>query len=199
MRTARSSSHLLGGGEISASVHAWINPPGLDTPQGVGLDPPVWPGPLRYGSGQTPRCRPGHTPPLGVGLDTPQPDPQPPPWVWAWTPSPGQTPTFPLGLGLDTPLWTEWQTGNNWKIVILESIFHATIVCQKEATRFQYDWLFKVTSLYSSILSPTWTKMSVLLTHPGLIGCPRHEDTRHLFWLCFHENKEKLLGNKSHL
>ena len=74
MRTARSSSRLLGGGG-SASVHARIHPPGL------GLDTtPLGPGP-----GHPPGCGPEDLPP-GVGLEAPPPDKQPPP-----------------GLGLDTP------------------------------------------------------------------------------------------------
>ena len=113
MRTARSSSCLLGGVCLSA---CWDTPPrpGPEHPYGVGLE--------------TPRAQ-AWTPPMGVGLDIPQSDPstfplgvclkpppprpdpstsspgcgpgdppcqtpQPPPWVWAWRP----------------PLWKEFLT-----------------------------------------------------------------------------------------
>ena len=75
MRTARSSSHLLGWG-VSVSVHA-----GIHTPLGVGLETP-------------PRCRPG---------DTPSQTPQSPPWVWAWRPPWPDPSTFPPGCGPGDP------------------------------------------------------------------------------------------------
>ena len=102
MRTARSSSRMLGRGG-SASVHAGILPPG------VGLDilqarppPNLSPGCGSRPPGQTPQlppgCGPRHSPrqtpqlpPLGVGLETPPP---------------ARPLNFPLCAGLDTP----WQT-----------------------------------------------------------------------------------------
>ena len=69
MRTASSSSRLLVGGKLSASVHAGIPPrcePG---------DPRVWAGyPPKCGRGDPPRCGPRDPPP-------------------------GQTPELPLGCG----------------------------------------------------------------------------------------------------
>ena len=100
MRTARSSSRLLGEG-VSASVHAGIHipsppppGPGHSLPPGVGLE--------------TPQCGPrdpsvGLETPPGVGLETPQ--------VWAWRPPQPDPSTSPLGLETSTsPLWTEWLT-----------------------------------------------------------------------------------------
>ena len=106
MRTARSSSCLLGGVCLSA---CWDTPPrpGPEHPYGVGLE--------------TPRAQ-AWTPPMGVGLDIPQSDPSTfplgvclkppppptrplnfPPWVWAWrSPLPDPS-TSPLGVGLETP------------------------------------------------------------------------------------------------
>ena len=89
MRTARSSSRLLGvGGGWGCLPQCMLG----YTPQ-PGPGPPAW--------AWTP-C------PLGVGLDPPQCGPGPP-WVWAWTPrvwawipQPDSS-TSPLGLGLDTP------------------------------------------------------------------------------------------------
>ena len=77
MRTARSSSHLLGV-VVSASLHVGIHPL-----RGVGLETP----PPMCGPGGPP---PGQTPqpiPLGVGLETPQARPL----------------DLPLGVGLETP------------------------------------------------------------------------------------------------
>ena len=90
MRTAHSSSRLLGG---SASVHGGIPPLGvclqtplgvdLATPSGVGLETPwVWPGPHGCVPGDPPRLDPS-TSSLGVGLETP----------------PGQTHQLPPGCG----------------------------------------------------------------------------------------------------
>ena len=65
MRTARSSSCLLGG--VSASVHAGIHPQALVwTPPGPG---------------------PGHTPWVWAWRP-PSQTPEPPTQVWAWTPTP---------------------------------------------------------------------------------------------------------------
>ena len=73
IRTARSSSRLLGGG-VSASVHVGI-PPGC----GPGDTPLVW-------AWRPPQARPLNSP-----------------WVWAWRPGPGQTPQLPPpGVGLET-------------------------------------------------------------------------------------------------
>ena len=82
MRTARSSSRLLG--EVSASVHARIQPPGPGPPPPCGpQDPlpwvwawrPPWPDPPNF----PPRC--------GLG-DSPQPDPNFPPRCGSGDPPP---------------------------------------------------------------------------------------------------------------
>ena len=78
MRTARSSSHLLGSVCLSA---CWDAPLGLETPLGVGLETPL-------GVGlETPSQTPNFPPPPGVGLETP----------------PARPLNLPLGLGLDIP------------------------------------------------------------------------------------------------
>ena len=112
MRTARSSSHLLGAGGVCLSA-CWhtpgpgpIHPPlplgvGLETPPGQTPHPP-WAWAFRPLPGQTPNLPPG----CGPG-DSPQPDPPNPPGVGLETPS--QTPQPPpprCGSG-DPPLWTE--------------------------------------------------------------------------------------------
>ena len=99
MRTARSSSRLLGGGEVCLGA-CW------DTPLGVGLEPThqVWawnpphPGqtpqlPPQCGPGDSPVCGPGDPP--GVGLETTTL------LVWAWKlPPPQARPlNFPPGCG----------------------------------------------------------------------------------------------------
>ena len=108
MRTARSSSHLLGAG-VFASAHAGIPPgPGPRHP----LSPWVWawrpplarpPNPPGRGPLDPSPARPP-TSPLGVGLETPpsqtpqppgcgpgDPQPDPPtssPQMWVWRPPP---------------------------------------------------------------------------------------------------------------
>ena len=75
MRTAHSSSHLLGEG-VSASVHAGIYTPWVwawrSPPPGVGLETPP---------SQTPKL-----PPWVWAWRPPQSDPSTSPWVWAWRP-----------------------------------------------------------------------------------------------------------------
>ena len=90
MRTARSSSRLLGG--MSTSVHAGIPPCGC-----VPGDP------LGCGSGDPSRSDPSTSPPLGVDLETPPGQTaQLSPWVWAWRPPRPDSSTSPLGVGLET-------------------------------------------------------------------------------------------------
>ena len=109
MRTARSSSRLLGEG-VSASVHAgihtrprvWAWRPslgvGLETPPSVSLDPWVWD--LRPPPSQTPQL------PHWVWAWRPLPPgqtPQPPPWVWAWRPARhAGIPSLPVNRMTDT-------------------------------------------------------------------------------------------------
>ena len=116
MRTARSSSCLLGEG-VSASVYAGIHPPGCGPGDPLGQTPQLPPG---YGPEDSP---PGQTPPPPPGCgpgDSPHGQtPQPPCWVWPWRPpwpdpstsllsvgleAPhGQTPQFPPGCGSGDP------------------------------------------------------------------------------------------------
>ena len=101
MRTARSSSHLLGG--VSASVHSGI-PPWVwawRDPPDVGLETPLmW------------AWRP------------PRPDPSNFPWVWAWRPPQGKTPQLPPWVwawrparhaGIPPPSWRPARhAGTGW-------------------------------------------------------------------------------------
>ena len=81
MRTARSSSRLLGGVCLSA---CWDTP----SPLGVGLETPPTRSlnlPLGCGPGALPGQTPQPPPGCGPG-DPPNQTPQPPPWVWPWSP-----------------------------------------------------------------------------------------------------------------
>ena len=103
MRTARSSSRLLGEGCLPHCMLGYTHPPG------VGLETPPW-------------CGPGDTLP-GVGLETPWPDPSTSPLgVGLETPL-ARPLNLPLGVGLETPppTWTEFLTHtseNNQSTVI---------------------------------------------------------------------------------
>ena len=98
MRTARSSSCLLGGVCLSACWDTPCgcgpgDPPGCgpeDNPPGCGPGDLPRPDPSTSPLGvglETPQARPLNFP-LGVGLETPPGQtPQLPPWVWAWRPA----------------------------------------------------------------------------------------------------------------
>ena len=109
MRTAPSSSHLLGGGDCLSACWdtptpwAWRSPPrcgpGDPSARPVNLSTGYRPGdPPSQNPQPPPRCRPLNIPP-GVGLETPSPSQtlQPSPLVWAWRP-PSQTPLPPLWM-----------------------------------------------------------------------------------------------------
>ena len=140
MRTARSSSRLLGGGG-SASVHAGIHTPwlwawrplrpdpltspldvGLEIPLARHLNLPTGCGPGTPPHSQTPQLPPGSEPgdppparplnfPPGSGPgDPPGQTPQPPPWVWAWRPA--------RHAGIPPPRWTEFLTHTSENITL---------------------------------------------------------------------------------
>ena len=127
MRTARSSSRLLGG--LPQCILGYSpSGLGLETPLGVGLETPwLWdwtplgvdldppgcgPGePLGCGPGDPP-ARPLNLPPRCGPGDFHQPDPSTSPWVWAWRP-PSQTPPPPrprMWVWRPHSLWTEFLT-----------------------------------------------------------------------------------------
>ena len=139
MRTARSSSHLLG---VCLSACWDTFPPGvgLVTPLGVGLE--------------TPQCGPGD--PLGVGLETPgcgpgDPPgqiPQPPPWVWARRPArhAGTPPLDTCKACWDTTCNACWDTtppphphGHNSWHTLLKILpcpkLHLQVVTRKHSSR----------------------------------------------------------------
>ena len=115
MRSARSSSRLLGGGACLPQCMLGYTPhrcgPG-DIPQvwawrppGCGPGDPPMPNPLNFPYGCGPGDHPGQTPQLPPWVwawRPPRPDPSTSPWVWAWRPFQPR-PHFPLGVGLETP------------------------------------------------------------------------------------------------